>query len=197
MAQATIMSPRCTVCTHENRMQIDHLLASGAEARATARRFGLSKDSVGRHYRDHVSDAWKASIKVGPFGSEENLRKLIAGSQTNNIETLAAYRAVINTQIIANAEVGAVGALGALLKAGHDNVSLHAKITGDLAPARSELTVNILQDPRTIRFVTRVMGLVRKFPETRADIAELVRECFGDVQPLPVIGGALETDRAP
>ena len=161
-------------------MLIDNLLASGAEARGTARRFGLSKSAVSRHYEGHVSDAYKASVRVGPFGSEENLRKLVAEGQANDIETLLAYRKLINSRAIANWEVGADNALAVLAKAAHDNVALHAKITGGLAPTRSEVTVSVMQDPRTVKFVTLVMGLVRKHPEAREDVAALVRECFGD-----------------
>ena len=160
-------------------MLIDHLLSSGADGRATARRFDLGKDSVYRHFRDHVSEAFKGSVRAGPFGSEENLRKLVAAGQVNDLETLDAYRAIIGSRLVANVEVGADKDVAALLKAGHENVALRAKITGGLAPTRSEVTVNVLQDPRTVRLVTMLMAIPREFPETRARITEIVRMAFG------------------
>ena len=179
MAEASITSPRCSVCRSEHRVLADSLMASGAELRATARRFGFSKSALARHYEGHVSTAYKASVKAGPFGSEENLRKLIAEGQVNNLETLEAYRAIIGQRIVANMEVNADNALIGLMKVGQENVALHAKLTGGMAPTESKVTISVLQDPRTVKFVTLIMGLVRKHPDTREDVAALVRECFG------------------
>ena len=187
MAKATITSPKCTVCAHEDRVLIDNLLASGADGHAVARRFRLGKDAPRRHYERHVSDQYKASVRAGPFGSEENLRKLVAEGQATDLETLRAYRALINSRALANFEVGADAAFAGLAKAAHDNIALHAKITGGLAPTRTELTINVMQDPRTVRFVTLITGLVRKYPQTRADVTALVRECFGEADGRPLL----------
>jgi hypothetical protein len=45
----------CTVCTHEQVGEINELLAEGRPVRWIASQFGLSKDSIHRHSRAHVS----------------------------------------------------------------------------------------------------------------------------------------------
>jgi len=53
------MGRYCTICTHEQRNDIDVLLLSrGATPYiALAARFGLSKDAIFRHKRDHIAAA--------------------------------------------------------------------------------------------------------------------------------------------
>lgn len=51
------MSRQCKVCSSASRRRIDRLLLEGQSFSAIGRRFGLSDDSVGRHFRVHVEKA--------------------------------------------------------------------------------------------------------------------------------------------
>jgi len=42
-----IVGPRCTICNHPARPQIDLAIATGAAKRAIAERFQVSRDAVG------------------------------------------------------------------------------------------------------------------------------------------------------
>ena len=46
--------PSCNVCTHPEREAIDRALVEGANDRAVARRYGLSRDAVWRHRSTHL-----------------------------------------------------------------------------------------------------------------------------------------------
>ncbi len=52
------MMPRvCTVCRHDERREIDRQLVSRASSyRDIARQFGVSKDAVSRHTKDHLPE---------------------------------------------------------------------------------------------------------------------------------------------
>lgn len=54
------MPPTCTVCTHEDRHQIDTELAAGTSSMAVSRTYSLSRHAVDRHRspdRGHVPEA--------------------------------------------------------------------------------------------------------------------------------------------
>jgi hypothetical protein len=48
------LASKCSVCTHEDRDSIDEQLARGRPLRDVGRSFGLSKDALHRHKRNHV-----------------------------------------------------------------------------------------------------------------------------------------------
>lgn len=49
------MAPRCTVCAHTSRADIDQALARGVADREAARLYGLSRESVRRHRIGHLA----------------------------------------------------------------------------------------------------------------------------------------------
>ena len=79
---------QCTVCRHSLVVQINWLIASGAPLKPLGPRFGLSSTAIYNHAAKHVSDQFKASVRVGPFSSEEKLREICA---ENGESVLAQY----------------------------------------------------------------------------------------------------------
>ena len=65
--------PRCSVCRHDRRAEIDSLLAAGAVSyRDMARQFRVSKDAVARH-RPHIAAALTAAVEAGEQSEAESL----------------------------------------------------------------------------------------------------------------------------
>ena len=58
------MSRQCNVCISASRRKIDRLLLEGQSFSAIGRRFGLSDDSLGRHFRAHVEKALQKHAAV-------------------------------------------------------------------------------------------------------------------------------------
>ena len=48
------MASRCSICQHDQKAEIDLLLASGTSIRDTAGQYHLSKSSVSRHKKEHL-----------------------------------------------------------------------------------------------------------------------------------------------
>src|SRR5579864_7863633 len=90
MPRRGINPGQCTVCRHASRVRIDFLLASGAPKDPLGKKFGLSGDALTRHFARHVSEDFKRSTKIGPFQSEEHLRKLCAEGGVSVLENLRA-----------------------------------------------------------------------------------------------------------
>ncbi|MDF0491598.1 hypothetical protein PX554_26135 [Sphingomonas sp. H39-1-10] len=134
MAEASISAPLCTVCAHPERMTIDHILACGGVQSATADRFGLSKSAVHRHWSSHVSDAWKAAAKMGPYGSRAELEKLCLEEGVSVVEGLRALYVSYQASFISNREVGATGQMISVGREMRATLNDIGRITGELLP---------------------------------------------------------------
>lgn len=167
MAEASITSTRCSVCASEHRLVIDNLLASGAEARATARRFGLGKDALARHFRDHVSDTWKAAVRIGPYGSREELAKLCTEEGISVVQGLRALYASHHAMLIANREAGATGAYVAIAREVRATLNDIGRITGELLPTVANVSVT-----NNFNSITYLAGLGEELVRSFADMPE-------------------------
>ncbi len=56
----------CHTCGHLERPRIELLCAGGASHKALARKYGISRDSIGRHWQEHVPEERKAALAIGP-----------------------------------------------------------------------------------------------------------------------------------
>src|SRR5262245_54075418 len=68
-------SKQCRVCRHEERWRIELLRAGGASLDSLAAKFGLTRDSLWRHWKNHVTDEAKASYLCGPVDIERLAEK--------------------------------------------------------------------------------------------------------------------------
>jgi hypothetical protein len=84
-------SRRCTVCQHPERGRIDYLLCvaegnHGSGRRALGEKYGLSQHAIWRHGKAHISEEYRKAARVGPFQSEEELRRLVAESGASALD---------------------------------------------------------------------------------------------------------------
>ena len=180
-------SGRCVVCAHPDKVRIELLLAGGAGQKAVGRKFGISKDSVWRHWTRHVDSQHRARLIMGPVQMHA-LSAQIAEENTSVLENLRIIRAGLFRQFDAALEAGdrTVGAL--LAGKLHQNLQITAKITGELASSpliQVNNTQNnntaMLDTPAFAAFQARLIGVLRLFPDARdAVIAE-----FSKLEALP------------
>ncbi len=60
--------PRCSVCSHPQRREIDIGLLRGLSIRDAANRFNLSRAAVGRHKQNHIP------VRIARIESSQNAR---------------------------------------------------------------------------------------------------------------------------
>ena len=92
---------RCTVCNHPEAVRIDYLIATGVEIRPLGRKFNINYNSIYNHSKKHVSDEYRKAIRIGPFGSEEQLRQLCAENGISVLEMLRAMNAGVQSRWLA------------------------------------------------------------------------------------------------
>ena len=81
---------KCGICLHPERGRLDFLVCSGAGVQPTAKKFGVSYDSLRNHAAKHISQSYRDAVRLGPLQSEEQLRRLVAESGASVIENLKA-----------------------------------------------------------------------------------------------------------
>jgi hypothetical protein len=160
-------------------VRIELLLAGGSGQKAVGRKFGISKDSVWRHWTRHVDAQTRARLIMGPVQMHA-LAAQIAEENTSVIENLRIVRAGLFQQYDAALEAGdrTVGAL--LAGKLHQNLQITARITGELASSplisisnTQNNNVAMLETPAFAAFQARLIGVLRAFPDARdAVIAE-------------------------
>ena len=72
-----IVGPRCTICNHPARPQIDLAIATGVAKRAVAERFGVSRDAVWRHAQAHLTAEMRAALATKLLQREGDTRRIL------------------------------------------------------------------------------------------------------------------------
>lgn len=169
---------RCTVCAHTERTRIELLLAGGAGQKSVADKFGLSKDSVHRHWHGHVPEERRAALLLGPVQVQALAAKVAEESESvidHHKATRAGLYQFFTTALEAGDKTSGAMLAGRLTEV---NNSI-ARITGELAssPLVQRNTVNVfMQSQEFAEFQGRLIAVLSRFPEAReAVIAEFER----------------------
>jgi hypothetical protein len=157
------------------------MLAGGAGQTAVGRKYGLSKDSVHRHWRDHVPQERRAALIMGPV-PRQALAAQVCEENTSVLDNLRIVRAGLWNQY--DQALAAGDRFGVAILAGklHNNLQITAKITGELASSplvqiNNQQNVSMLMEsPDFAAFQTRLVAVLRDYPEARlAVLAEFER----------------------
>lgn len=165
-------SRRCTVCQHPERGRIDYLLCvaegnHGSGRRALGEKYGLSQHAIWRHGKAHISEEYRKAARVGPFQSEEELRRLVAESGTSALDR---FNALYNGHLSRWLHALEIGDDDAMTRHGALMGQLLAKIgviTKELTPssAHTSITNNLTLSPDYYVFQQRAAAVLRRFPE--------------------------------
>lgn len=174
---------------------------SGVSFEALAKEFAISKDSIFRHFKSHVSERRKAELLAGP-AKIHDLANAAAKESKSLLEYLSITRGVLFNRFLSAAECGdtngvvstATQLLAALRELG--------KLSGELRQLSginiTTNTLNIIATPEFERLSTGLLDLARRHPAVRTDVVGLLRGL--EVPPAevpnggsyPMIEGAIE-----
>jgi hypothetical protein len=163
-------SNKCKTCKHPEVVRIDFLIARGAPLKPLARRFGISANSLFRHAHGHVSEEYRRAVKIGPFASEDELRKLCADGGISVLESLRSLYGGLSSRWLVNYEAGADDTLALLTARLHQNLELQARLTRELLPAATTITNNFFALPIFADLQASLLRTLASFPEARAAV---------------------------
>lgn len=155
----------CTICAHAARHQVDVGLTHRVPHRVLAARFGLSKDAIGRHAANHLSPVQRAAILAAAKPTAIDLDAL----RTSETEGLLAQLVTQRARLQAHSELaatlgdvrGAVAAEGAITS----NLTLVAKLLGQLVQHHDVRHTSILISPDYLRLRATLVAALRPYPE--------------------------------
>jgi hypothetical protein len=157
---------RCTVCGHPERAEIDRLMVTEPSNLAVGDRFGLSKDAVRRHRRDHLSPALKAVL----------VRREQAGARSGT-DWLAGLMVRAEKILDTNEQAGHSAMSLAAIKELRGLVELWARLTGEL-DERPQVNVGIQlsTNPEWLRAAAVIEAALAPYPEAARAVAAALFE---------------------
>ena len=150
------MARHCTCCVHPERDSIDAALVCGDSVRTIGARFGVSRDAVYRHSRNHLSAAL-AGMKT----AEQAERR---ATLLDRIETLIERAETLYGA--ASGEGKAAQALNVLREL-RGLLELYGKASGELATTPS-VSINLMQAPEWLEVRAVIFAALATYPEARA-----------------------------
>ena len=158
------------------------MLAGGAGQKAVAKRYGISKDSVHRHWTRHIDAKRKARLLVGPV-QEQALRARIAEESSSVIDQLRATRAGLYESYDIALKMGDLNSVALLAGKIHENLRITGNITGELASSplvqinnSQNHMIMLMENAEFTAFQARLVAVLRAYPEARmAVLAEFER----------------------
>src|SRR5438067_8035624 len=109
-----IVGPRCTICNHTARPQIDLAIATGFSKRAVAERFHVSRDAVWRHAQAHLTAEMRAALATRLLQREGDTRRILLEEGAGVTEALKAIRGPLFGLFLAAVDTGDNKAAAAL-----------------------------------------------------------------------------------
>jgi hypothetical protein len=179
--QARVGRGRCRVCVHPERYRIEALHIGGVSLDALQAEFGIQRDAIHRHCKNHVTKIAKVNYLAGPV-QIATLAQAAARENKSILEYLCVIRSILMQQLVKQAEKG--NSLTAGQVSGYLTTVLHTmgKITGEISGlASATFTINnnnsvhILNSQPFIDLQAGLLEVCQRHPEARGEIVELFR----------------------
>jgi hypothetical protein len=171
-----------------SRKMAARTVARGRRIAGQPCKFGLDRDSIHRHWHNHVSAEMKASYLCGPSQLAE-LAEKAAAEGDSVLDYLRMIRTVLSGQLAAMTEAG--DGRGAAYVAGRLTATLEtmARITGEIgALARSTININgnvaIVNSPEFARVQAIMLRALAPFPDARGAVVSALRDLDTQGQPM-------------
>ena len=171
-----IPNGKCQVCRHRDRSRIEHLFARGASRHAVGLKFGVSPNSVVRHWKSHVPQHVKAAARTHALKPGIELEKLVLDESVGLLEHLQRIRATLYDRFDACAEAGDSAAVASLAAQLHQNLRIAAQKTGELQEHAKTNITNIVLSADYLQLRAMLLSALRTYPEAAQAVTTAFRQ---------------------
>ena len=165
MSRRVGKSKACTVCESKFRHIIEVGLANGMSGAALAAKYAVSKDAIHRHSKNHLTPVMRAAILTAQAPSAVDLETLRTTETEGLLGHLVAQRARLEKQNEIALEAQDVRAAVAVEGAITSNLTLVAKLMGQLVQVHDVRHSSILISPDYLALRTKLFEALRPFPD--------------------------------
>jgi hypothetical protein len=156
------MPRSCTVCTHDEGHAINVALVQRVPYRDIARQYGVSKDALSRHLRDHVPQQLVKASEALEAADADDLLEQVRGLQARTLNILEAAETSREHRT----------ALAAIRET-RSNLELLAKLLGELDERPQ---VNILASSEWLELRTVIVGALEPYSEARGAVLQAIKD---------------------
>ena len=176
--RSKLISPRCTICNHPERVRIEQDMANNLGKRGTAKRFGASPDAIQRHWQNCTSDALKVARKTEVLKPGADAKRLVLDEGVGLLENLRAVRGQLMELFDEACADGSIMDVTRLSAEIHNNLKMLGKSTGELSTSISKVEhTHVVLSPSYINLRRFVIAALRKHPGAMDDVLEAFRRC--------------------
>lgn len=170
----------CMICRHAERERIELLRASGVSIDKIAEKFGLSRDMVWRHWRDHVDEARRQTYLTGPALLGE-LSEIAAEESSSVLDHLRIMRSLLFRALSNSAKDGDYARMAQLSPPLLKVLKQLGHVTGEISQIVSNVTINnthttILTSAPFLDLQTGLLAVCAAHPDARAAIVTLLHD---------------------
>ncbi len=194
MPKAGVPTGRCQVCVHPERLRIEYLQCLGEPMPRLAEQFEVHKDALYRHYDLHVTDSAKRAAKIGPFATEEQIRRLCAENDHSVLENLLAIYQGLARLYLEAIEAKAVDRATTISRVMHENLKLRARISNEIAPPSGPTIFNTIIQAGNFR--SEMLELAKEIPEAKPRLLKIVKMMADEEAKLLNVTPAPEAEHA-
>jgi transposase-like protein len=150
------MPRTCTICSHEDRREIDRALVERMPYRRIAPRYGVSDRSLRRHARDHLPELLAKAYEAEQSAEAD---RLLTDMRRLQAKTLLILQRAEEADDLRTA-------LAAVREA-RNNIALLAEMRGQLD---RRPVVNVLVSPEWLELRALIVGALAPHPEAKAAV---------------------------
>lgn len=179
-ARRIYSSGKCAVCRHPERWRVELLKAGGASLDALAAKFGVSRDSIDRHWHRHVSAESKATYLIGPAEMATIAERAVQEGDSV-IDYLKMCRTTLVGQLAAANEAGDARGAAFVVNSLVRTLEATARVTGELGALAGSITINnnsvqILNHPQFASVQACMLRALAPFPDARGAVVAALRD---------------------
>lgn len=153
----TTMPRTCTICTREERPEIDRALLDGEALRDIARRYATSKDALARH-REHLPSQLVKAKEAETVTQADTLLEQVKSLQTRALSILDRAD-----------EAGDLKTALAAIREARSNLELLGKLAGEL---QQEGTINVTVSPEWLTLRAVVIAALTPYPDAARAVSK-------------------------
>jgi hypothetical protein len=170
----------CTVCNQKSRPQIEIGIVHRVPARVLAARFDVSKDAILRHAKNHLTPVQRAALLVHAKPQPVDLEALRTSESEGLLSQLVAQRARLQQAAELALEIGDVRATVAAEGGITGNLSLVAKLLGQLVQHHQVTRTNLLVSPDYLRLRAALIKALRPYPDAAKAVGAALHRLESD-----------------